>query len=220
MGDNKISEAVRQLAYETGMWYSQNEKCQPGVPFYAFTQGELDRFVEKLSHLQGEAVPVESDLTDSEVLEWFTRNSAGNPVNERVAKAFNRQLNVPSHFSFIAEKDRAPYRQDTRDSGAVGYRHPKPAELSEVSGGSGELPPEEVTLKQVIDGYVATYGSLRQAAELLCIDPAYLSRLAGCRKTNPSDEVLGKLGLERRVVYTRKVHDYQPTKLHQRTKCA
>jgi hypothetical protein len=98
--------------------------------------------------------------------------------------------------------------------------HPQPAALNEVSGNSGELPPEEVTLKQVIDGYVATYGSLRQAAELLCIDPAYLSRLAGCRKTNPSDEVLGKLGLERRVVYTRKVHDYQPTKLHQRTKFA
>jgi len=98
--------------------------------------------------------------------------------------------------------------------------HPQPAELSEVSGDSGELPLEEVTLKQVIDGYVALYGSLRQAAELLCIDPAYLSRLAGGSKTNPSDEVLEKLGLERRVVYTRKVRDYQPTKLHPRTKCA
>jgi hypothetical protein len=100
------------------------------------------------------------------------------------------------------------------------YDHPQPATLNEVSGDSGELPLEEVTLKQVIDGYVALYGSLRQAAELLCIDPAYLSRLAGGSKTNPSDEVLEKLGLERRVVYTRKVRDYQPTKLHPRTKCA
>ncbi len=58
MSDTKISEAAHKLAYETGMYYSQNEKCQPGIPFYAFTQGELDRFVEKLAHLQGEAVPV------------------------------------------------------------------------------------------------------------------------------------------------------------------
>lgn len=50
MSEAKISEA-HKLAYETGMYYSQNEKCQPGVPFYAFTQGELDRFVERLTNL-------------------------------------------------------------------------------------------------------------------------------------------------------------------------
>lgn len=49
--------AVRRLAYETGMWYSQNEKCQPGVPFYAFTEGEMDRFVESLNKLKVEAAP-------------------------------------------------------------------------------------------------------------------------------------------------------------------
>lgn len=197
MGDNKISDAVRQLAYETGMWYSQNEKCQPGVPFYAFTQGELDRFVEKLSHLQGEAVPVAYIVPSARVCHDGSMEDG------------------PDSLCFADEAD-----DYVKRVGAPLFAHPQPAELSEVSGNSGELPPEEVTLKQVIDGYVATYGSLRQAAELLCIDPAYLSRLAGCRKTNPSDEVLGKLGLERRVVYTRKVHDYQPTKLHQRTKCA
>jgi hypothetical protein len=78
----------------------------------------------------------------------------------------------------------------------------------------------EVTLKQVIDFEVELSGSLRQAAKNFGIDVAYLSRLADGSKTNPSHEVLEKLGLERRVVYTRKVRDYQPTKLHPRTKCA
>lgn len=123
-------------------------------------------------------------------------------------------VEVESDADFIGKKSGLSYEKRPF------YLHPQPAELSEVSGDSGELPLEEVTLKQVIDGYVALYGSLRQAAELLCIDPAYLSRLAGGSKTNPSDEVLEKLGLERRVVYTRKVRDYQPTKLHPRTKCA
>lgn len=109
MGDNKISEAVRKLAYETGMWYSQNEKCQPGVPFYAFTQGELDRFVEKLSNLQGEAVPVA----------WFTEDY----LTDRSATTYD---------PVVAERWRAKGWPVSPL-----FAHPQPAELSEGSGDDG-----------------------------------------------------------------------------------
>lgn len=79
---------------------------------------------------------------------------------------------------------------------------------------------KEVTLKQVIDFEVELAGSLRQVAKNFGIDAGYLSRLADGSKTNPSCEVLEKLGLERRVVYTRKACNYAATELHPRTKCA
>lgn len=72
----------------------------------------------------GEAVGFESDATDSEIVEWFTQNSAGNKLNERVSLAFSRMLNSPRQF--IADKDRAQYRDDMRDRGARGFRYAAP----------------------------------------------------------------------------------------------
>lgn len=43
------SNAARKLAGKIGVRYSQHEKCAPGVPFYAFTLDELDRFTAALS---------------------------------------------------------------------------------------------------------------------------------------------------------------------------
>ena len=48
------------------------------------------------------------------------------------------------------------------------------------------------------------HGSLRAAARVLEIDPGYLSRLQDGGKTEPSDEILRKLGLRRVVKYIRR----------------
>lgn len=191
MGDNKISEAVVRLACDA---YDKIAQWGDVVNEFEAMNAALE---SALPHLQGEAVPVAVACVPA---------------------------NVRSAISSLANIANGDFPSLTATNVAVIDEwinaHLQPAELSEVSGDSGELGAEEVTLKQVINGYAVFYGSLRQAAELMCIDPAYLSRLAGGSKTNPSDEVLEKLGLERRVVYTRKVRDYQPTKLHPRTKCA
>lgn len=48
------------------------------------------------------------------------------------------------------------------------------------------------------------HGSLRAAARVLQIDHGYLSRLQDGEKTEPSDDVLRKLGLRRVVTYVRR----------------
>ena len=45
------------------------------------------------------------------------------------------------------------------------------------------------------------HGSLRAAARVLQIDPAYLLRLRDGEKTNPSATTLRKLGLKKGIVY-------------------
>lgn len=45
------------------------------------------------------------------------------------------------------------------------------------------------------------HGSLRAAARVLGISPAYLSRLFSGEKKDPSDTMLRKLGLRRVVTY-------------------
>lgn len=145
MGDNKISEAARKLAYETGMWYSQNEKCQPGVPFYAFTQGELDRFVEKLSHLQGEAVPVGYvDLVNL---------GAGLPSEECFYIAWQDKCTVPVYLHPQPAELSEAFNEalavgDGTVGGAVVYWHQRAlaaeAKLSEVGGDCGEVGMQQV----------------------------------------------------------------------------
>lgn len=48
---------------------------------------------------------------------------------------------------------------------------------------------------------IKQHGSIRKAAEAIGIDYVYLHRLHTGEKTNPSDEVLRLLGLERVVTY-------------------
>jgi hypothetical protein len=45
------------------------------------------------------------------------------------------------------------------------------------------------------------HGSLRAAAKALHIDGAYLYRIKKGLKRNPSDSVLGKLGVRKKVTY-------------------
>jgi len=50
-------------------------------------------------------------------------------------------------------------------------------------------------------GLIHRYGGLRLAAAAREIDPAYLSRLARGKKSNPGDITLKKLGLIKSVTY-------------------
>jgi hypothetical protein len=52
---------------------------------------------------------------------------------------------------------------------------------------------------------VKRHKGLREAAKVACIDAAYLCRLRSGKKANPSDAILRKLGIERRVSYRRAV---------------
>jgi transcriptional regulator with XRE-family HTH domain len=54
-----------------------------------------------------------------------------------------------------------------------------------------------------IDELVGVHGGLNQTAVVLGIDKGYLSRLRTGAKSNPSGEVLKKLGLYRTVEYRR-----------------
>ena len=58
-----------------------------------------------------------------------------------------------------------------------------------------------VTLSSRVRYLEKQYGGLRAAATALGIDPAYLYRLKSGEKDNPSDAMLGKLGLVRRIFY-------------------
>jgi len=54
-------------------------------------------------------------------------------------------------------------------------------------------------IKYRIDTLAKYHGSLRAAARVLNLTPAYLCRLRSGVKTSPSDRVLSKLGLRRDI---------------------
>ena len=56
---------------------------------------------------------------------------------------------------------------------------------------------EKMTYQARIRELAKTYGSVRAVGRALDIDHAYLHRLADGTKSNPSSEVLKKLGLEK-----------------------
>lgn len=59
------------------------------------------------------------------------------------------------------------------------------------------------TMGQYLDLLVDKYGSIRNVADKVGIDHAYLHRLRTGEKDNPSDETLKKLGLSNpHTVYT------------------
>lgn len=58
-----------------------------------------------------------------------------------------------------------------------------------------------VTLKERLEEFERTFGSAREPAFYLGIDPSYWSRLKNGDKVNPSDDTLEKLGLIRVVTY-------------------
>ena len=62
----------------------------------------------------------------------------------------------------------------------------------------------ETTITARIDELMAEHGGLRKAAKAIQLQPSYLSRLRNGHQTNPQPEALRKLGLSRRVIYTRK----------------
>jgi transcriptional regulator with XRE-family HTH domain len=61
-----------------------------------------------------------------------------------------------------------------------------------------------ITLQERIDDLCKTHGSLRKAAKAVDVDFGYLSDLRSGDKTNPSLDVLEKLGLRRVVHYVLK----------------
>lgn len=78
-----------------------------------------------------------------------------------------------------------------------------------------------MTLPEHIERLVAIFGSLRNAADALDIDHAFLHRLRTGEKTNPSDKTLARLGLRRVVTYERiNPGPFAATPLTPRTKCA
>jgi len=54
-------------------------------------------------------------------------------------------------------------------------------------------------IKRHIECLVELHGGIRSAGRVLGIDPGYLVRLRDGKKSNPSDDVLEKLGLKRVV---------------------
>ena len=62
---------------------------------------------------------------------------------------------------------------------------------------------ENMTLTERIEELKIEHGSLRQAAKVLNIDVAYLSRIGSGKKVNPSEKTLIKLGLKLEVDYAR-----------------
>lgn len=54
---------------------------------------------------------------------------------------------------------------------------------------------------RAVERLVKTHGGLRKAARATGIQAPYLCRLRSGAKDNPSDEILSKLGIERRVTY-------------------
>lgn len=58
-----------------------------------------------------------------------------------------------------------------------------------------------MTLKERSEMLIDVYGGLRRAARQLDMDPAYLLRLKTGERKNPSEFILAKLGLKRKVVY-------------------
>ena len=63
------------------------------------------------------------------------------------------------------------------------------------------VPDGQVDLQSHVMRAAVARGGLRQLSRNLGIDVGYLSRLASGEKTEPGDEILAKLGLEKRVTY-------------------
>jgi len=63
------------------------------------------------------------------------------------------------------------------------------------------------TLSRRVHELVGLYGGLRKAAVQVGLSPGYLSRLRAGTKTDPSSEVLDRLGLKRVVHYERVGYD-------------
>jgi hypothetical protein len=61
---------------------------------------------------------------------------------------------------------------------------------------------ETISIDQRIADLVARHGSLRKAGRIVGLTGQYLYRLQVGEKTNPSDEVLRKLGLRRNITYS------------------
>ena len=78
----------------------------------------------------------------------------------------------------------------------------------------------ELTLEQRINDVAALFGSLREAASVLEIDAGYLSRLRSGEKSEPSDDVLKKLGLRRKLSYVHTRRHYTASPLTPRTRSA
>lgn len=72
-----------------------------------------------------------------------------------------------------------------------------------------ELAEQPSAIALSIEAAEEEHGSLRAAAKALDVDHGYLSRLKNGDKSNPSDELLAKLGLERLVIYRTAAHDKQ-----------
>jgi transcriptional regulator with XRE-family HTH domain len=56
-------------------------------------------------------------------------------------------------------------------------------------------------IQRAVDRLVKKHGGLNAAARATGIDPPYLSRLRHGEKANPSENVLRRLGIEKRVTY-------------------
>lgn len=56
-------------------------------------------------------------------------------------------------------------------------------------------------LRDYIDALVAAHGSWRSCGKAIGVDGSYLFRLRNGEASNPSEEVLHKLGLRRVVIY-------------------
>lgn len=56
-------------------------------------------------------------------------------------------------------------------------------------------------IQEAVERLVKKHGSYRKAEAAIGINYAYLQRLATEARTEPSDEVLTILGLERRITY-------------------
>lgn len=64
--------------------------------------------------------------------------------------------------------------------------------------------PETLTLAERVIELSARHRGLRAAARVIGVDAGYLHRLKGGSRTQPSDDVLRKLGLRKVVRYVRR----------------
>jgi len=58
-------------------------------------------------------------------------------------------------------------------------------------------------IQSAVEALVKHYGSYRAVEEAIGVNYAYLSRLRTGKRTNPSDDVLKKIGLVKSVTYSR-----------------
>ena len=58
-----------------------------------------------------------------------------------------------------------------------------------------------ITIQERVASLKVLHGSLRAAARASGVDVGYLRRLWIGEKSNPSDETLEKIGLQKRVIY-------------------